>query len=101
MPTWIAGWNLASSLCLHSRAAEFTHGGSDGQLMISFAEDDLYTAVDREIVMEFADNVFIINPTHGRDFLLWFAASEANHPRYFVRASSNNIQMLFLQSILM
>ncbi len=80
-------WDKTAGRCLHSKAIEALRGNEDSIVISDLEKNALYRRVDKEVVLDNGEPVFIINPGSGIDFLLSIAP-EAGFPRLFVGADN-------------
>ena len=79
LPLLSAAWDKAGHCCLHSEAVEMMHSRS---------EDNAIEALPEEMDLE-TENIVIVNPSPGQDFMLYVACGNSGLERIFVGASRN------------
>ena len=82
-----AAWDRAAKPCFHSQAAEVLHSQSERSAIYSMPDEALQRGLAADMELE-TDSVYIVNPSHGQDFLLSVASAEGSTSRVFVGATS-------------
>ena len=89
VPSVFAAWDEAGHRCLHSKAAEVLHSHSEDSAIEILPEEALLEHIPSQVDLE-TEELFIVNPSPGQDFMLSIACGNSGFERTFVGASSRN-----------
>jgi hypothetical protein len=88
-PNVFAAWDEAGHRCLHSKAAEVLHSHSEDTALEILPEEALLEHIPSQVDLE-TEEVFIVNPSPGQDFMLSIACGNSGFERIFVGANNCN-----------